>query len=259
MNNILDKLATLTQQWNNRLAVNNLRLSERYLVGEVEFLIHLRFRPSAHSSNFCAIVRYDEAVWSNRRYRNWRLGEVAINHCAERGVNFQNGVSEAEPELSKSAGHHQQESVLVEVINIVKHPEYLESRLVRLFRPNEVYSRRAHALYFSRERGFISGWRLIEWEVGFSVGGSAVCLDQLPCEIVKSAAQVVCDLASDNGDCGRQRGADANPECPLLRLRVIITPECVWVGVPKGYDFPFEIVDVVFGPFDFRPYVGESC
>ena len=39
VDNILDKVAKLAEQWDHRLTVNNLRLSERYLVGEVAFLI----------------------------------------------------------------------------------------------------------------------------------------------------------------------------------------------------------------------------
>jgi hypothetical protein len=36
-------------------------------------------------------------------------------------------------------------------------------------------------------------------------------------------------------------------------LRVLLSDNVIRTGFEKGVDSPFEIVDVVFGPFDFKP------
>ena len=40
--NAIDKARQLMEKWKNRLTLDNLRLAERYLVGELEILVHLR-------------------------------------------------------------------------------------------------------------------------------------------------------------------------------------------------------------------------
>src|SRR5262249_21777924 len=150
--------------------LDNLRLSERYLVGKVEFLAHLRFRATGPGKqhNLITVVRHQEHR-AGRYHRRWYSRAELLHNLAESGVVVEDWVAVTEPELLDAVGGDEQEAVLVEVVNIVKCPEYLKPRLVRLFRPDKVYRRRTHALYFSRERGFITGWCLIEWEVGIAV------------------------------------------------------------------------------------------
>src|SRR5260370_3561930 len=62
VDNALHNINQMVEQWKNRLTLNNLRLTERYLEGSMERVLHLRGDIAGHPNDFCAILRYDSSA-----------------------------------------------------------------------------------------------------------------------------------------------------------------------------------------------------
>ena len=57
--NAIDKAHQLMEKWKNRLTLDNLRLAERYLVGELEILVDLRIGLPGYA-RLCAVLKNRE-------------------------------------------------------------------------------------------------------------------------------------------------------------------------------------------------------
>lgn len=260
----INEMRQLVKKWDDRLTLDNLRIAERYLKGEVEFLIHLQVRAvgPSDSRHFCVVVK------------NWNADSLSEGHCAvdfrihaplDLGDQVAHGRmpelqqiwrerrSKTEAKILDGEGDNRQEAVLVEVVKLVEFPEAIVPALVRLGRVDETYRGRAHSLYLSRRAGFVFGETLANGEVSPVATGLPVCLNQLPRQVVEAASQLVSGFADDQGDVLGQRVSDLDAKDALSGLRVLLTQKSVWVGFAEGQNPGFEITDVVFGPFDFCP------
>ena len=231
----LHKARQLTEQWKNRLTLDNLRLSERYLEDGIEFL--LRLRGAKEPDDFYAVLHHD-----------------AGGGVPEGGQH----PSAAMPDISRCDCIHgrEQEAVLVGVVQFMEFPESIIPTLVRLESADEVFRRRAHSLYFSLNRGFVLGGSLVDRKLGLVVRGSAGGLHQLPSKVTETAAQLVDGLSRDDGEFqGWLTRAPRYIES-VSRLRVVLGKDTIRVGAAEGADPGVELIDVVFGPFDFCPDPG---
>jgi hypothetical protein len=255
----IDKMNKLMQKWKDRLTVDNLRLSERYLKGEVEVIVHLWATFPGDAGYFCSILKNWESSGSSEN----RMGDSAshvLMHLRSQSPNRRlpcqdrrEGGGITEIELPEAERHDQQEAVLVDIVKFVECPKIVAPTLVRLERVNKPYRSGIHSLYLSRRFGFVLGRSLADGKIGPVARGIPVCLNQLPSQVVERTAQLVDGFPDDQGEVFGWLRPNLDPKDALAGLRVLVAQHAIWVSFAEGQNPSFKITDVVFGPFDFRP------
>jgi hypothetical protein len=152
-------------------------------------------------------------------------------------------------------GCHKQETVLVEIVQLVEYPNHLVSTLVRLDRLKELYEPRAELLFLGKACGFVFGRRIADGKLRFTVRLPAVGFMCLPRQMIECASQVMECVPGNEGEGDRCLASDFDAMDFISRLRVILDSESIRILVPECPHSRFEIVDVLVGPFDFRPDV----
>src|ERR1700693_287600 len=138
------KMGQLMEKWKNRLTLDNLRLSERYLKGNLEVQILFREHGRLKSTNLCAVLS------------RWNC-PIRLDSGGRSNFNFlplpESSRSGAHPNMAFPECRDDQKSVLITNVKLVEFPEIVVSTLVRLGSLDEVYRSRAHSLYLGRRCG----------------------------------------------------------------------------------------------------------
>lgn len=265
-NQVGDVLERLNERWENRLTLSNPRLIEHYVEGELHLLV-LFEEATRHRKQFVALIERALPVVRN---------DVQVNP-ADVGV----GVNTESPLFRHRCEHHAledcrngevcelcadgyQESVLIDVVKLAEFPERVVPSLVRFGLVDSIYGRLRHALYFSSTRGFVFrgavGIDNGETDaLALAVGERSGKIDlpnvhKMPSEVVEGASDVLNGVASDqcNFD-GHDSGASEviHRGQHIGKLRIWLGADFIRLGVQEGLDFPLQIKDVLFGPFDF--------
>src|SRR5439155_14424332 len=109
-NDALDNVNQMVHKWNNRLTLDNLRLTERYVEGDIELILHLLGDPSGNSTDYCAVLRYDPTA---------RLaGDAKGNRSGLRRTRTENNVR-----VGCSIEQDKQETMFAEVVKCLESPE----------------------------------------------------------------------------------------------------------------------------------------
>jgi hypothetical protein len=110
---------------------------------------------------------------------------------------------------------------------------------------------------FSPVSSFIDGRGVIDREHRGRVRLSTTSFDKLPGKVIQGTSQVVGRVPDDHGQVGRQVRA-TNEVVALSCLRIVIAPELIRLGFAEGLDQPFEVTDVLVGPFNFPRNTRQS-
>jgi hypothetical protein len=246
----IHQLDKLNEKWQDRLSLDNLRISERYVKGTIDLLVHIYVREPDDLGYFCAILRYHEPT--ARRIANQSL---SVGHELSHGRNVGEQVSElrvivAKAESREAIAHDQQQAVFIDNVKLVELPEAIVPSSIRLEGIKDANRGRANSLYHSLKLGFVYGSSLADGKISPFGRDFAVGLDQLPSQVVEAAPKLMDSFASDQRNvCGELR-ANVDAKDAVSALRVRLASDSIWVGFAKGFNSAFEIVDVVFGPFD---------
>jgi hypothetical protein len=248
---LLDKIRQLMNRWENRLTLNNLRLIERYLEGELRILIHTRW----HGEEYCAVFYGEDSI--RRRYvhiHDWRAHDTgpsgADDHCAPKSC--RDGCVKCE-----SGG--KQEAVFLSVVKLAQLPKGVCPSFVRFGQIDRVHRVLRHALYFSHTSGFIFVGVAEDRESRESRGNTSVPFDQSANDVVESGSEVLEDFSRAQGNFIGNIFPLPKPKHPLARLRVDLADDFIRARVGfESTDVCFEITDVLFGPFDFYANGFES-
>ena len=250
IDDVLDKLNKLMERWNDRLTMNNLRLAERYFKAKLHILVH--FRVGGIDEEFVAHLQRVQIVGGFKEQvelREDRQFPRQLRHVPQ-DVGTDVNAPEGRP-------NGYQQAVLVGVIQFMEHPELMSlPTLVRLDRANRFYSGLRQALYFSGAIGFVFRGSVLNRKVDMAAG-IAGCKradhEELEREMVQGAAEAVNGVASENGEASR-RVPDARDIVDWFsRVRIALGPDFIRVGVEECADDAIQVMDVLFGPFDFRP------
>lgn len=249
----INQVRDLGKRFSDRLTVNNLRLAERYRKGELDLWIGLAPIDGQGLTKYVAIFQH--AGVSAGVY------EVQQKQGASLGRDVRGGRPDEKPCNLATASDHQQQAMLVNVVHVAEAPGQFVPSLVRLYRFDDALRGRGDARYFSLRSGVVVSLGLLaEWEAGVLPGVAAIGFDQLPSQVVKGGPQVVGGVSNDQRNDGRDLGSELNPMDYIPRLRITLGDKTI-AGrvVPNdGQDFPFQITDVLFGPFNFRAALPES-
>jgi hypothetical protein len=256
----VNKMRKLIECWSQRLTLSNLRLSERYTKGEIHILVH--FIPNGiaklrEAEEFCAVFQQNLVCRGHEQDGRRQLyaaddHSAAENHSSADLVGVSVYVKHGSL-VSKS--DDKQESVFVDVVKPVEPPEAIVPSSVRLGRADQVFRSLTHTVYFSAMSGFISIDIIKDRVASVLCDRSATRLDQLTSQVVQGHAQVADGVAKDGANVVGDLGNNSDFIDFLSSICVVLDNDTIRLGVrvKEGIAMKFEIVDVLFGPFDFDP------
>lgn len=209
----------LGQRWKERLTLDDPRLNERYLKGEIELLLRLKPRGHLNSVEFCAI--FD------------RKGQ--FSHACD-GASHRRRIAPIAEEFSHieavggiAVPYEYRKSVFVADVDHAEFPESLVPSRVRLDVFDNAHDLCSGTLYFGANKGFV----FLRSPHGIGVirdgeSGSA-----------------------DRPGFLRQFLVDSQPIDPLSGLIIRVGIDTIHFCVDEGFDRRMKIADLLFGPFDF--------
>jgi hypothetical protein len=145
--------------------------------------------------------------------------------------------------------------MLVHNIQLMEQPERLIESSVWLYRLDDVSRTLRDMLYFSlANRRCILLGSISNREVGVSPGLLPSRFNELPCEMIKSASEIM-DSVSDEQRDSIGNGFDLGDiERSVLNLRyaVRLGSKSIGLFLKESLDGEIKITDVLFGPFNFQ-------
>jgi hypothetical protein len=261
LNESVNKLDELKKRWNERLTLDSLDLTERYLKFELGVHVHLRYRVLAESGrdsvDFCAIFQRERGLGRDnadalcgrdlREIDRGRIGVGIKNIGQSVGVD---GVL-----MHHADGH--QELVFVRDVELVEPPERVVLSLIRFGVLDEVHRSLRRSIYFGGVAGFKSLGALEDWKSVLFADGVTLGPNHLTDEQVEGGAEVVDTISGDSAPVERRLLGDFDPPDQISRIRLVITNGSVRLIVLEPLVPGLEVTEVMFGPFDLYPNPGE--
>ena len=232
----VNKIRHLVECFNNRLTSGNLRLSERYVNGELKVLVVFSVSAGRNVNDYVARFQYERFL----------IPEQQGSHCGY-------------PPLVQQSGGGYQETMFVDSVEFVDMPERIVTSNVTLTSLNKFARTCGHSLYCSVSDGgcvFLDAFA--NREISSSTGHSSASLHKLPSEMIQRASEIVNDISDDEGNTtgNRMNLLDAKRGMPNLRL--FLGNKSIGVRVAELADSSLKVRDVLFGPFDFKPDALDS-
>jgi hypothetical protein len=264
---VVEVINHLNEKWKQRLTLDNLRLIERYLKGELQLLIEFSIR--GIGEKFCAYLQ--GAMPVTGIHPNWcpfKTAQTAKDRIVLKCFGCHS--SDIESPVSRGNGHEQ--AVLIDIVKLVQPPERIVPAFVWVDSVDSVNSRLRHALYFSASRSFVFRGivRVDDWKADvpdFSDGQGhtsgihkASDPDQAVGQVVKGASQIMKNVPCDSRNRGRDRLNAEHVISPPSCIRIMLASDDIGIGVgiKKHSRSVIEVIDVLFGPFNFQPNQSES-
>ena len=272
-NQVIDQIGRLLKRFDDRLTLNNVRLPERYFKNDLHILMHIR------SVNFDAISRQSRQVSSEFVACFERTPSLMRTEVQVKGVNLGISRNAAQPlmiehsldnhSLQVSREHNDtdcgpdsyQNSMLVDIVESVESPEGVIPSLVWLAGLDCLYRCLRHSLYFSGRFGFVFRGIIADREIS-RLENLRVCraVDhrKVVSEMIQSRPEIEQHISRYAADAQRDIvGLHEIVNTCLRNIVVRLDANHIGIRIKEGFDFRFEIADVLFGPFDFRPNQSE--
>ena len=258
-NNIVNQINHLLERFEQRLTLSNPRLAKRYDEITLQLLLHLRTRDG---EEFVACLQREDRSLE----RHEQVGHVGTRKGHIPSVATGKRLLDGSPFTWRDAAEVirvsdcNQQAVLVDVVKFVEQPERVVPTFVWFDRVDCVYGILPHALYFSRAFGFVFRGTFKNRERCPKRGFLASNQDKLMGQVVQRTSEIVQSVA---GDCRKRRRSLRkinDVKRKLSRLRIALASDYIWLGEAKSesIDYGRQVVDVLFGPFDFYADKRES-
>jgi hypothetical protein len=261
LNESVNKLDELKKRWNERLTLDNLDLTERYLKFELGVHVHLRYRVLAESGrdsvDFCAIFQRERALGRDNADAlcGRDLGEIDRGRIGVGIKNIGQSVGVDGVLMRHADGH--QELVFVRDVELVEPPERVVLSLIRFGVLDEIHRSLRRSIYFGGVAGFKSLGALEDWKSVLFADGVTLGPNHLTDEQVEGGAEVVDTISGDGAPVERRLLGDFDPPDQISRIRLVITNGSVRLVVLEPLVPGLEVTEVMFGPFDLYPNPGE--
>jgi hypothetical protein len=248
-----DEIVDQTQQ---RLSLDNLRLVQRYLPGELRVHIHWRSpQGGGNTMEYCTFFEGIQRI--ERRKERWYGGQPRVQ-CSDGGIHDV-GMYDGVDRRAK----HDWVVVFLDDVEFVDLPEPLVPAFVRTDFAESVHRRLTRATYFGPNQGFqIIGMNTDRFvienrETGMVIGDAGIRQDQPPREEIQGGATVMDGVRRNSADVGVGFHKDVKAQQPVPRFGVIIRKDGVGVGLLPGDDRFCQVSEVLFGPFNLDPTAGR--
>lgn len=250
-NDAINKTKQFTEGYKQRLSLNNLRLVERYMKGELHVLVAID--GGSVGQQMLADFYREDAPFS------WDGTTDKGNACSwrQRRCIDANGIR-TDARSNESESCREQEAMLVDNIQLVEHPEVVIPSLVRLSSINEGFGSGTDTVYFSARFGLIFVRTLADRIHGLLGGGIAIGVNHLTDQIIESTSEIVDCIARDQrDDLGNRRDACQTISSQIAKLVVCLAHDFVGLRLHEGVKLDFNVLDVLFGPFDLPSDIGD--
>lgn len=253
-NDALNKCRELMNLFEQRLRLDDLRLAQRYVESKLHVLVKFRIR--GIDEEFIARFQREENVrWPEEGINGGEL--QAVERVAwVSGVNTSEHLAGMRPDIDASipGPNREQQTVLLDVVQLVQNPEAVIPSLVGFNRVDCIECLLPRTLHFSLLFGFIFLGAIENrkvYPVGFRRTVLRFATDDLVGKMVEGAPKIVNCIP---GEQGQRLGSGFSPKDiidRLARVRIALDSDFIGVRVEEGPDTAIEITDVIFGPFDF--------
>ncbi len=247
---VVDKIHHLLESFDQRITLNNLRLAERYIKSEIHVLVD--FMVEGINEQFIAYLQRAQAVGGPEVERR------DDNVLSPVGRARPHEILHHRPDINASEGgaDGQQQAVLVDIVKFVELPDRIVPTLVRFGCVDCIESVLPRSLYFSISevwvfRGVV-GDRILDFpgSCGYRADADP---NGLVGDVVEGSPKILQHVPRDGCDGQRCRVHSANIVNALSCLRIILGPDFIWPGINKSAHGRLKVLDVSFGPFNFRP------
>lgn len=231
VNGVADNLRHLPERFRDRLTLRNPKFVERYLKGEMQILI-LYILSRKHGEHVACFERFPSVVAGGDV-----MGMLRAN-------------------AAKEHTDRDQESVLVDIVESVESPKGVIPSLVRCASVDTFFGRLRHTLYFSLRAGFVTRGIVEDREAGVPKNPlipRPVQPSELESQMIQCSPEIGEGIPGDDGNQRRNRSCAGEPiDHEIRSLRVRLSSNEIWVRVEECAKGDIKIVDMLFGPFDFR-------
>src|SRR5712692_4447155 len=238
-----DAVRHFMERWNNRLTLDNLRLSERYAQNEIHILLHFRFGDDKEY-----VASFQREMPDCRRDKT-SFSSVGVLSRKLDVLTWQGVVA------SKVRPDGEQQAMFVNFAKAVEMPEDFACPTSVWFDiAYSVYSVLPHSLYFSRRHGFVFRGVLENGEVYIAKRPERFLADtnQMIGQMVKGAPKILDGVPSDEGKLLRDILSAGEIVEVISHVRITINRNFICARLVEGIPSRFQIEDVLFGPFDFQ-------
>lgn len=261
---VVNKIRHTLERFKNRLTLKNPRLTERYLQIELRILVLITsvdlFPRSGDSSQISSeYVACFERALPARGFEGKVEGvNFGVGESATECVLHDHSLEVSRERLNADGGTDcDHEAMLVDIVKLVQMPERVIPSLVRLASVDSFYRSLRHSLYFSGRFGFVFRGVVGDREAGRPENlftGSSVDLREVVGEVIQRGPEIEQSVSSDGRNLsGRIFSLNEIIDLCARNMVVWLEADSIRISLKKCADFPFEITDVLFGPFDFRP------
>jgi len=235
-NQVIHEIHKLTERWQQRITLHNLRIAERFLNFELHLLLHVRVETFGSREMWGACV-------CNQVIARHPIGDEKVVVPD----------SEVRP-------------MFIDVVQLVNSPQRVSMTpaFVWLKRINDFYRLWPDALYFSSLVGFVSSGILRNREFDSTARflPRRTNFGQLVCEVVECAPEVVDNISGGRDDLDgylRNFGDIGKASENAIKWRIAISENDVRVFTPTCDNRRFEVCEVLLGPFDFYSDKNKSA
>jgi hypothetical protein len=231
----VNELRHTIENFENRLTSDNLRLSERYIESKVKIRLPTAL-VSAHGqpNDFMAVYqRFSE-------YGHF-VPTIEFNPNSD---------------LFYHASNSENEAMFVNTVKLIEMQECVISSNVWLYSFEDFVSATPNLVYFSPAKSrceLLGTLRAVaDRKVGIPVRNDSASLHELPNKMIQGTPRVMDSIANSERNVVGNRTDIINAQAYLSGIGIILGDKCIkGIGVAERLNSEIQIVDVLFGPFNF--------
>ena len=233
-NQIIYQIHKTLKRLNDGPTLDNLRLSERYIKGEIHIIVHL----SPAGSDYVAVFQRFPEVGERNASDSRVAAFPKTGHCKTRSG-----------DIDKWS---EQRMVLVGNVQIVENPESRAlSTLIRFASVNCIYSTLRYPFYFPSKSACVFLGVIKDGESGLLGWGRAVEENKLIGEVVKGASEIVDNVSNNKSDFDGRRLDVEYAVNVIPGLQIALTFESIGFATYEIIPREFQIAEVLPGAFNF--------
>ncbi|MGB8886768.1 MAG: hypothetical protein WCC87_08585 [Candidatus Korobacteraceae bacterium] len=247
-----DDCGSLMKHFHNRLTLDNLRLSERYVKKEIHVLLHFKV---GDSEEF--VASFQRETFGLVRHEHTPQVGSPLPGMAGEVDSLKIGAFTWQDTMAANIGKYgEQQVMLVDTVELMDVPEDLSGPSSVWFDCVDLFYRLIpHALYTSVPHGFVFRGVFGNGKANVPERADSACSNrnQMDGQMVKRTPEIVSHVSHYRGNVRGDVLEHSQVVRALTHVRIILERNricaCVAEGSPSGLQF----LDLLFGPFDLCP------
>lgn len=253
-NDPVHKIREILERFERRFRINDTRSIQRYIEGEASLLCH--FHVDGFDEEFVAYMQGHSPRFFQEERRDDNLPRV-VWPAAEVSVHRREllGSKDGDIKPSSECGCTDEELMLVGIVQRVQLPQCVAlPAFVRLGCIDCVYNLLPNMLCYSASRGWVMRGKVSDGVVDLLRLRTAVRNDQLVGDLIERASEILDYVGGNRCQCIGHVIDFRYVVDTLSSLRIFFDGDSIWTTTVKGSEGKLKVLDVLFGPCDFRPY-----